>query len=117
MGRTASKSNILDEDQKCEKSLGSDKRQSYFSFRLIRNCKYCQLYAEDKETFLKFLDVLRRLTVQTDFHKKYEISHFISKGSFAEVVAAEHLSTKKIYAVKVFKKEILYTKEREIQSL
>ena len=114
--RVVFSADTIDENESSEQSkerVGG----SYFCIRLIRNCKYCQLYAEDKDTFLKFTDALRKLTVQADFHKMYSISHLINQGSFAEVVAAKHLSSKKIYAVKVFNKDKLFESEREILSL
>jgi len=43
--------------------------------------------------------------------------HHIDKGAFANVLAADHKQTKKTYAIKVFDKQNVMKKDRDIKSL
>lgn len=56
-----------------------------FSIKFIKNLKFTEIFTKDKSVYLKWRDLLATLTIQTDFHTKFNVIKMIGKGSFARV--------------------------------
>lgn len=56
-----------------------------FSIKFIKNLKFTEIFTKDKTVYLNWRGMLSRLTVQTDFHTKFNVIKMIGKGSFARV--------------------------------
>lgn len=56
-----------------------------FSIKFIKNLKFTEIFTKSKTKFLEWKEMLSRLTVQTDFHSKFNVIKMIGKGSFARV--------------------------------
>ena len=67
--------------------------------------KHWTLYVKDREVFHELFKNIRRYCVLTNFSQIYETKGSLGKGHFAEVFEAEKRSSKKRYAVKMFKKD------------
>ena len=44
-----------------------------FKVKLVKNLKFTELFTADKDLFLSWKKLLCRLTIQTDFKKKYQV--------------------------------------------
>jgi hypothetical protein len=56
-----------------------------FSVKFIKNLKFTEIFTNSKEVYLRWKELLAKLTVQTDFHSKFNVIKMIGKGSFARV--------------------------------
>ena len=56
-----------------------------FSIKFIKNLKFTEIFTKDKEVYLQWRELLATLTIQTDFHTKFNVIKMIGKGSFARV--------------------------------
>lgn len=56
-----------------------------FSIKFIKNLKFTEIFTDSKSTYLEWKKILARLTIQTDFHTKFDVIKMIGKGSFARV--------------------------------
>ena len=56
-----------------------------FSIKFIKNLKFTEIFTRSKEVFFRWRQLLCRLTIQTDFHTKFNVIKMIGKGSFARV--------------------------------
>ena len=56
-----------------------------FSIKFIKNLKFTEIFTKSKDSYLHWKDLLSKLTVQTDFHTKFNVIKMIGKGSFARV--------------------------------
>lgn len=56
-----------------------------YSIKFIKNLKFTEIFTRSKSTFLEWKKLLAKVTIQTDFHSKYNVIKMIGKGSFARV--------------------------------
>jgi hypothetical protein len=56
-----------------------------FSIKFIKNLKFTEIFTRNKSKYLEWKKLLSRLTIQTDFHNKFNVIKMIGKGSFARV--------------------------------
>lgn len=56
-----------------------------FSIKFIKNLKFTEIFTKSKSTYLEWKVLLSKLTIQTDFHNKFNVIKMIGKGSFARV--------------------------------
>ena len=91
-----------------------------YSFCFVRNKKSTEIYTDDQETFDDWKDVLRLLTIQTDFHASYNVIKMIGEGSFARVYLASKIDSEnqeEYVAIKAFSKERLLAKENGVDNI
>jgi calcium-dependent protein kinase len=107
------KQEMADEDSLSQDSLTAD----LFSIRLIKNMKFTEVYTSDETTFLQWMDVLKTIVIQTDFHANYDVIKMLGKGSFARVYLAQCRATGEQFAVKAFSKEYIESQDKGKESL
>jgi len=56
-----------------------------FSIKFIKNLKFTEIFTRSKEVYFRWKQLLCKLTIQTDFHTKFNVIKMIGKGSFARV--------------------------------
>lgn len=88
-----------------------------YSLTFVRNRKFTEIYTDNEETFKEWIQVLRLLTIQTDFHLRYKVIKMIGKGSFARVYLAKNIETDEKVAIKAFNKESLLKKEKGVENI
>lgn len=87
-----------------------------FKIRLTKNLKYTELFTSHKAVYLEWKELLCPLTIQRDFHSKFNVVKKIGKGAFAnvsshlespltcQVYLVERKSNNQRFAVKAFSK-------------
>lgn len=103
----------MEDDSTSQDSLTKD----MFSIRLIKNMKFTEVYTEDEDTFITWMEVLKTIVIQTDFHANYDVIKMLGKGSFARVYLAQSRSTGEQFAVKAFSKEYIESQDKGKDSL
>lgn len=85
----------------------TENKKDLLKIRFIRNLKYCDLYARNKEELDQWVNALGRYMVRTDFHERFKVKKHLGEGSFAKVYLAYKLTDNLEFAVKAFSKESL----------
>lgn len=88
-----------------------------YSLTFVRNRKFTEIYTDNADTFVEWIQVLRLLTIQTDFHLRYKVVKMIGKGSFARVYLAKNIETEERVAIKAFNKEHILKKEKGVENI
>jgi len=88
-----------------------------YSLTFIRNRKFTEIFTDNHEVFKEWIQVLRLLTIQTDFHARYKVDKMIGKGSFARVWLAQNTETGEKVAIKAFIKEQILQKKKGVESM
>lgn len=88
-----------------------------YSLTFVRNRKFTEIFTENEEVFKEWIQVLRLLTIQTDFHLRYKVIKMIGKGSFARVYLAYNNETQEKVAIKAFHKEHILQKDKGVENI
>ena len=88
-----------------------------FSIKFIRNMKFTEVFFDTEEIFLSWLNILRGLVIQTDFHQCFDVIKLLGKGSFARVYLTQSRVDGGQHAVKAFAKEYVLSQEKGRASL
>jgi serine/threonine protein kinase len=88
-----------------------------YSLTFVRNRKFTEIYTDNEDTFKEWIQVLRLLTIQTDFHLRYKVVKMIGKGSFARVYLARNLENDEKVAIKAFNKEHILKKDKGVENI
>jgi hypothetical protein len=86
-----------------------NEEQGVYQISFIRNKKLTQIVTKDKQTWENWMEHLRKFTIQTDFHERYNALKQIGQGSFAKVYLVEERQSKQKFAVKAFSKSFIET--------
>jgi len=117
----SSEEESLNKKKATEKTLSVSSEDSltknFFSIRLIKNMKYTEIFTEREGTFITWMNELKKLVIQTDFHDSYNVTKILGKGSFARVYLAQNRTTGEEFAVKAFSKEYIESQDKGKQSL
>lgn len=98
--------------------LGEDgSERDLLKIRFIRNMKYCDFWARNKEEHQQWVENLTKVMIRTDFHDRFTIKKALGEGSFARVYLACNIETKQQYAVKAFSKEFVNSQNKGKPSL
>ena len=88
-----------------------------YRIKFTKNLKYAEILSRDREVFLQWKELLRLLTVQTDFHQKFHVTKKIGKGAFATVYLVQRISDGEQFAVKAFSKAYVNSQDRGKEGL
>jgi calcium-dependent protein kinase len=79
--------------------------------------KFTEIYTAREDLFISWMEALKPIVIQTDFHTNYNVIKMLGKGSFARVYLAQSLVTGEQFAVKAFSKEYIESQENGKESL
>lgn len=88
-----------------------------YSLTFVRNRKFTEIFTDNQDTFKEWIQVLRLLTIQTDFHLRYKVLKMIGKGSFARVYLAKNNETDEKFAIKAFNKDHILRKDKGVENI
>lgn len=57
-----------------------------FEINFIKNGSFISVYLQEGQELRGWVNVLRRLCIQTDFKRKYKFVEYIDRGSFGQVI-------------------------------
>lgn len=99
--------------------FNSPERQGHFtcSILIIKNLHFTELFFENKDQQEVWMEHLRPLTVQVDFHSRFRITKVLSSGEFRSVLMVEHRKTNLKYFCKMIKLEDLELSQEQIQAV
>lgn len=78
--------------------------KSAFLLKFISNMKSATFIVTDEEEFKRWKSYLTPISIQTDFHDKFEVVSLIGAGAFGRVYQVTNKETKVIHAVKAISK-------------
>lgn len=88
-----------------------------YTLTFVKNRKFTEIFTDNQDTFKEWIQVLRLLTIQTDFHIRYKVLKMIGKGSFARVYLARNNETEEMVAIKAFNKDHILRKEKGVDNI
>ncbi|EGR32236.1 hypothetical protein IMG5_091269 [Ichthyophthirius multifiliis] len=78
---------------------------------------YYEIYNEDIHILKKWQYYLEKILNQRGFHQQFKCYKKIGKGSFASVYLAERIQNNKLYAIKAFSKQIIFSQQYGKESI
>lgn len=115
--QVASLNRNRDEETRVSEEDRDEHTKHLFSIKFIRNLKFTEVYFDSEELFLTWMEILRPLAIQTDFHQCYDVIKLLGKGSFARVYLAQSRISGEQHAVKAFAKDYVLSQEKGKASL
>jgi len=94
-----------------EKDKEKEKEERY-RIRLTHNKQYFDLFARSKEIQEKWIHLLSKFCILTNYSSAFENIKAIGKGGFARVYLAKRKSDNAEFAVKTFQKDLLSSAEK-----
>lgn len=86
--QAASLNRNRDEETRAQDEERDEHTRGLFSIKFIKNLKFTEIFFDSEELFHSWMEQLRPLVVQTDFHQCYNVIKLLGKGSFARVYLA-----------------------------
>lgn len=85
----------------------------YHGIRIIKHKNYEDILSEDEELIKKWMDLVKKHCILSQFSMSYESVKVLGQGNFAKVFLVKHKTTGKLLATKVFDKKAITSDEME----
>jgi hypothetical protein len=61
------------DDKAKEEAPKDELTKNLFIIKFVRNLKFTELYFDEQDSFFVWMDALKNLVIQTDFHERYNV--------------------------------------------